>query len=559
MRIRGALSSCLVAGLFAMCLFGSNISANAAELQITLMKAKPAVAHILVRVYGQVATDSGQKLWPQNSEFGMVKGGWGSGFFINPNGYLVTNGHVVADAHESNDDIMRLITFQMYLEQIEIPKYEQKNKVKLSDADKVNVLKDLYQKYKDSLRISLKKDIQVILSNKKVYSAEVKEYSPAVTPMSGGGTGSMSTQVLGVNKTMRTGKDVSILKIEDRNFPTVRLGDSANVQIGETIHAIGYPAAAESSVLSEESKLLEQSITTGHISGGKIDIKGTPMIQTDANISWGNSGGPCINGQGEVVGIVSYIGLANNQAFAGFNWLVPINTAKEFIAAAGIDTNERSLFDKDWEAALRLFSEGKYDEAETALKNVLVYMPEQPDALKLLLRLKEITANQPPKEAAKGNNVVLIAVVAGAVVLLLLIGIIAFSKKKKAPAAAAPPSQPAYKPTAVSTAPKPAGYGVLIGRTAPFKDKTFQIGAAGLKIGRDPAKNDIAVDHDEASREHAWIGPEEGKIVVKDLNSTNGTFVNSVSSGQIKKALLNPGDIVIIGKGGYISLIHQRG
>ena len=557
MRVKGGLVSWLVVYLFAACFLGENSSSNAAELQITLMKAKPAVAHILVRVFGQVATESGQRLWPQNQELGLVRGGWGSGFFINPNGYLVTNGHVVADAHESNDEIMRLITFQMYLEEIEIPKYEQQNKVKLSDAEKQNVLRDLYLKHKDSLKISLKKDIQVILSNKKVYPAEVKEYSPAVTPLIGGGTGTMSTQVLGVNKMMRTGKDVSILKIEDRNFPTVRLADSAKVQIGETIYVIGYPAAAESSVLSEESKLIEQSITTGHISGGKVDIKGTPMIQTDANISWGNSGGPCINGQGEVVGIVSYIGLANNQAFAGFNWLVPINTAKEFIAAAGIDTNERSLFDKEWESALRFFSEGKYDAAETALKNVLVYMPEQPDAMRLLLRLKEITANLPPKEEAKASNFMLIAVVAGIVVIGLAVGIVVFSRKKRG--LSQTPPQAEAKPTVVSSARKPAGYGVLIGRTAPFKDKTFQVGAAGLKIGRDPAKNDIVVDHEEASREHAWIGPEEGKIVVKDLNSTNGTFINSVSSGPVKKAVLNPGDIIIIGKGGYISLIHQRG
>lgn len=556
MRVRVGLASCMVACTVAACLFVFRTSAAAAELQITLMKAKPAVAHILVRVFGQVATDSGQRLWPENSEMALVRGGWGSGFLINPNGYLVTNGHVVADAHESNDELMRLFTFQKYLEEIEIPKYEQQNKVQLSNAEKQGVLKDLYLKNKDRLKISLKKDIQVILSNNKIYPAEVKEYSPAVTPMFAG-SGTMSTQVLGVNKTMKTGKDVSILKIEDRNFPTVQLGDSASVQIGETIHAIGYPAAAESVVLSEESKLLEQSITTGHISGGKIDIKGTPMIQTDANISWGNSGGPCINSQGEVVGIVSYIGLANDQAFSGFNWLVPVNTAKEFIAAAGINTSERSLFDKDWESALRLFSEGKYDAAETALKNVLVYMPEQPDALKVLLRLKEITANLPPKKEEKGNHIFIFAAVAGAVVLLLGIGIVAFTRKKKGPAA--PPSRATSKPTMVAPAPSPVGYGILIGRTAPFKDKTFKIGTSGLKIGRDPGKNDIVVEHDESSREHAWIGPEEGKIVVKDLGSTNGTYINSVSSGQIKKAFLNPGDIVIIGKGGYISFIHQRG
>ena len=528
-------------------------SVDAAELQITLMKAKPAIAHIFVKVLGQVATNEGQRLWPLNAEMGSVKGGSGSGFFINPNGYLVTNGHVVADAHETNEDYMKLLTFQKYLEQVEIPKYERENNVILSQAQREELLRNFHKKLKENLKISLKKEIHVVLSNGKVYPAEVKEYSPAVTPVYGG-SGTVSTQVLGVDVTMRTGKDVSILKIEDRNFPTVALGDSASVQIGEKIHVIGYPAAADSAILSEASRLLEQSITTGHISGGKVDIKGTPMIQTDANITWGNSGGPCINSEGKVVGIVSYIGLANQQAFAGFNWLVPINTAKEFIQAAGINTEERSLFDKDWAAALHFFSEGKYDEAESALKNALVYMPDQPDAMRLLLRLKETTANLPAKKGG-GSWLVIIAAI-GAACLILLIGFLVIAKNKRS--GAGTKAKPAARPTTVSPVSRPVGLGVLIGRTLPFKDKTFPISAAGMKIGRDATKNDIAVDHDETSREHLWVGPEDGKIVVKDLGSTNGTFINSVASGPVQRAVINPGDIIIIGKGGFTSLIYKK-
>ncbi len=48
-------------------------------------------------------------------------------------------------------------------------------------------------------------------------------------------------------------------------------------------------------------------------------------------------------------------------------------------------------------------------------------------------------------------------------------------------------------------------------------------------------------------------------MVLKDLNSTNGTYLNSVSSGPVQKATVNPGDIVIIGKGGHISFMYQKG
>ncbi len=76
-----------------------------------LFKAKPAVVHIACSVQAEVSGQEGK--WQGN-----VGGGTGSGFVINPNGYIVTNGHVVADAHESNEDLMnlrpRLPTFSMW-------------------------------------------------------------------------------------------------------------------------------------------------------------------------------------------------------------------------------------------------------------------------------------------------------------------------------------------------------------------------------------------------------------------------------------------------------------
>lgn len=536
----------IVAGV---CLAGHIPNSAAGELQITLMKAKPAVVHIFVFVKGQIAAANGKVVWK-----GMISGGSGSGFLVNPEGYIVTNGHVVADAHESNEELMKLRALISFIQQKVIPQLEQKSKKRFTKSEKQRLVGKLYPKYKN-LNVVLKKDIWVILSNKKKYPAEVKEYSPAVSSLRGS-TGTMVRQVLpGINITTRAGKDVSILKIEGRNFPTVNLGDSDAVQIGETIHVIGYPAAAESTVLSQESKLVEQTITTGHISGGKVDIKGTPMVQTDANTIWGNSGGPCINGNGDVIGIVSYVGLAKGQAFSGFNWLVPINTAKEFIRAAGIDIQKKSLFDKEWGNALRLFSEAKYNEAEKAVKNVLVYMPQQPDARKLLLRIKEIAPEQQASSSFNSPMIIIGGLVALAVIIVVLLFVSKSGKKKATPPPRVEPVSKAASKPATGTA---ASIGVLIGRGGPLSNKTFELGPRGLKIGRDQVKNDIVVDDEEISREHAWIGMEQNKTVVKDLKSTNGTYVNAVSQGPVQKQDIKPGDIVILGKSGKVSFLYQK-
>ena len=538
------MQSCLrIAGLIGCCLllavFGPGLTTGtAAELQIMLFKAKPAVVHIACSVQAEVSGQEGK--WQGN-----VGGGTGSGFVINPNGYIVTNGHVVADAHESNEDLMNLRAKASYILNVVVPKFEAEKKTKLSENQKKDFLDKVYPKYQ-GLPVLLKRNISVILSNAKVFPAEVKEYSPPIS----GEPGEYIQTIADINIKQKTGKDVSILKIEARNLPTAELGDSDAVTIGETVHVIGYPGAAQINIISQESRLVEQTISTGTITAGKRDVKGTPVIQTDASASKGNSGGPCINTKGQVIGILSY-----GYGEAGtFNWLVPINTAKEFIQAAGVDARQRSLFDTEWEKALRSFEAKQLKAAEESAKNVLIYMPEQPDATRLLLRIKEIvpTAVEPTPKPTNWNTIILVAVAIGLALLVLLFFLLG---KKKAPAASPPPP----KPTMVSLPEKTPEQGLLIGRSAALKGQRFPIGATGLKLGRDPSKNDIVVEHDEASREHAWIGPDEGRMVLKDLNSTNGTYLNSVSSGPVQKATVNPGDIVIIGKGGHISFMYQKG
>jgi serine protease Do len=120
-------------------------------------------------------------------------------------------------------------------------------------------------------------------------------------------------------------QDLAILKIEGTNFPVVKLGDSSNLQIGQSVIAIG-------NALGE----FRNTVSAGVISGLGRQItasSGTSVetlydvIQTDAAINPGNSGGPILNLKGEVIGINTAIASgAENIGFA-----IPINQAKKDI------------------------------------------------------------------------------------------------------------------------------------------------------------------------------------------------------------------------------------
>ena len=115
--------------------------------------------------------------------------------------------------------------------------------------------------------------------------------------------------------------DVAIVKIDAKGLPTLTLGDSDRLRVGDWAIAIGNP-------LGE----LRGSVTVGIVSAqGRTNLNifgGTPeyqdFIQTDASINFGNSGGPLCNIRGEVIGINTAI----NTSGQGIGLAVPINLAK---------------------------------------------------------------------------------------------------------------------------------------------------------------------------------------------------------------------------------------
>jgi serine protease Do len=112
--------------------------------------------------------------------------------------------------------------------------------------------------------------------------------------------------------------DVALLKIDGHNLPTVKIGDSDKLEVGEWVLAIGSPFG------------LEHTATQGIVSAtGRSLPDGSyvPFIQTDVAVNPGNSGGPLFNTRGEVVGINSQI-YSQTGGFMGLSFAIPVNIAR---------------------------------------------------------------------------------------------------------------------------------------------------------------------------------------------------------------------------------------
>jgi len=145
----------------------------------------------------------------------------------------------------------------------------------------------------------LEADYTIILGPKKKYPAKVLARDPI--------------------------NDIAILKIKDKKFPYLELGDSNKIDLGEEVIAIGnalgeFSDTVSSGIVSGLSRYIQ---ATDHINLRSERLRG--LIQTDAAINPGNSGGPLVNMEGKAIGINTAMVMgAQNIGFA-----IPINYAKK--------------------------------------------------------------------------------------------------------------------------------------------------------------------------------------------------------------------------------------
>ncbi len=137
--------------------------------------------------------------------------------------------------------------------------------------------------------------------------------------------------------------DICLLKIEEKNLPYLKLGDSDDIMIGEWSIALGNPFG----LFDVNDK---PTVTVGVISAVNMNLEPVEdrfylkMIQTDAAINGGNSGGPLVNSVGDVIGINTIIySTGSGKGSIGLGFAIPVNKVKRIVdelkAKGEIDRN----------------------------------------------------------------------------------------------------------------------------------------------------------------------------------------------------------------------------
>jgi len=118
--------------------------------------------------------------------------------------------------------------------------------------------------------------------------------------------------------------DVALIKIDGQNLPTVPIGDSDKLRLGEWVIAIGSPYGLTSTITAGIVSAKGRSL------GDSREFKIESFIQTDAAVNPGNSGGALVNIKGELVGINTAI-YSNTGSYAGCSFAVPVNMARKVV------------------------------------------------------------------------------------------------------------------------------------------------------------------------------------------------------------------------------------
>ncbi len=123
--------------------------------------------------------------------------------------------------------------------------------------------------------------------------------------------------------------DLALLKIEGDDFPTLPVGDSDALQVGEWVLAVGNPFSLSSTVTAGIVSAKARNIGSSAANGQGATIQS--FIQTDAAINQGNSGGALVNARGELVGINAML-YSPTGSYSGYGFAIPTNIMKKVVS-----------------------------------------------------------------------------------------------------------------------------------------------------------------------------------------------------------------------------------
>lgn len=491
------------------------------DVQKMAYAVKPAVARVSSYATATItiSTDNGRE-----RAFRTGAGGSGTGFVVHPDGLILTSAHVIEPTREQekveaqllrngalaflqsslDDDVLRALARSGEIEQT-ISRVT--GRASLNGIEIVN---------------------RVELSNGRALPFEVVDISPTFAD---------------------GGDDLALIRVDATGLPTLALA-TTETRLQERIWIAGYPSVASrddatiGGWLSAETDL-EPTITSGSITAIRKSSSSRLIYQTDAPVYPGHSGGPAVDRRGNVIGIPTWGHSEADQ----IRFLVPAVTAHAFLAKTGVAPDARGPFNEAYRGALEAAGEGEWELAARSLRKADSLFPGSPDVKRFLNEA----------ERARGAPMLpwtdLAALLAFGTAALVLVAAASVLRRRPASRPRMPPIREQLVVTPlrgdrngdVALSLEEHGseslgtFTILNGNEA---GRRMGLGGSGIRIGRESRYCEIVLSDPKISRLHAEVVSFDGRTMLIDRNSSNGTFVNDE---RIERTFLDDGDIIYFG------------
>ncbi len=336
------------------------------ELSIKLQSARSAVVLIITVVTGYVIWE---EFLPYTSSVGLqmpveVRSvAFGSGFLVSPNGYIITNGHVVNDFDSELQEVLPLLTdfADKYAEA-----YYKATGTPLSQAEYESLVNEVIKAY---------------LTNRlKIQDYQVLVYVGMGKVVSGIGNLPKFTPARVIESRPFEKEDLALLKIEVSHAPSLIVSREDIAKIGDRVWALGYPGAVTFHEILSVETIMEPTITEGTVSGYRMKVTGVRVLQSDVDVTHGNSGGPVVNSNGMVVAVTSFGSVdptGSGREVPGFNFFVPSSLVWELMSRNNVD-NTQDVVMQYFEDGLRLYYSKHYSAALEKFRAVKELFPGFP-------------------------------------------------------------------------------------------------------------------------------------------------------------------------------------
>jgi serine protease Do len=244
---------------------------------------------------------------------------YGTGFIVTPDGYLVTAAHVIKPDQK-----------EIQAQFAEFGLQKEAQKVAASNRELFDQLNAQQVKSFTETILGWQSRHMKLVGQKTTLVAQL---GIAVAGFDKSAKG-VPVTVIGKGDAY-PGRDVAVLKLGGNTtaYPTIAVGSDADVNQGDTVYVDGYPAASTFFAATSADSQLQPTTTSGQITAIKTTDQGTAILQSQAPITPGNSGGPVLNSGGQVVGLVSAAavdGATGTQA-QGQNFFIAASVIRDML------------------------------------------------------------------------------------------------------------------------------------------------------------------------------------------------------------------------------------